>query len=93
MPTIHPLAKCGFNTRAVPPLIVCEDGPGTTLLRGITAKGEIFPIASSVDLVNDVTGPTFSPDGSILFLNIMGEDPPNQPAMSFAVWGPWRKYA
>ena len=55
-------------------------------------RGEIFPIAYSVDLVNDVTGPTFSPDGSILFLNIMGEDPPNQPAMSFAVWGPWRRY-
>lgn len=74
-------------------LVVCEDGPGTTLLRGITAKDEIFPIANAVDGKNDVTGPKFSPNGDILFVNIMGEDPPNQPAMSFSVWGPWRRYA
>jgi secreted PhoX family phosphatase len=73
-------------------LVVCEDGPGTTLLRGITPRGEIFPIAYSVDRVNDVTGPTFSPDGRILFFNLMGEDPPYEPGMSFAVWGPWSRW-
>ncbi|MGW5362571.1 alkaline phosphatase PhoX [Actinopolymorpha pittospori] len=73
-------------------LVIAEDGPGTVLLRGITPRGEIFPIAHAVDMVNDVTGPTFSPDGKVLFFNLMGEDPPYEPGMSFAVWGPWPKY-
>jgi hypothetical protein len=72
-------------------LVVCEDGPGTTLLRGLTARGEIFPIAHAVDRVNDVTGPAFSPDGRTLFFNLMGEDPPYEPGMSFVVWGPWHR--
>ena len=70
-------------------LVVCEDGIGTTVLRGITSRGEIFPIAYAVDTRNDVTGPNLSPDGRVLFFNIMGEDPPNEPGMTFAVWGPW----
>lgn len=70
-------------------LLVAEDGPGVALLRGIAPSGETFPIARAVDSRNDPSGPTFSPDGKVLFFNIMGEDPPNEPAMSFAVWGPW----
>jgi secreted PhoX family phosphatase len=72
-------------------LVVCEDGIGTTILRGITSRGELFPIAFAVDTRNDITGPNVSPDGSVLFFNIMGEDPPNEPAMTFAVWGPWHR--
>jgi hypothetical protein len=71
--------------------IDCEDGIGTTILRGITTRGELFPIASAVDTRNDITGPNFSPDGRVLFFNVMGEDPPNEPGMTFAVWGPWHR--
>lgn len=70
-------------------LVVAEDGPGVALLRGIDAAGRSFPIAYSMDERNDPSGPTFSPDGRILFFNLMGEDPPYEPGMSFAVWGPW----
>jgi Bacterial protein of unknown function (DUF839) len=38
-------------------LIVCGDGIGTTVLRGITTSGELFTIAYAVDTRNDVTGP------------------------------------
>lgn len=73
-------------------LVIADDGVGTSLLRGITARGEVFPIAYAVDKVNDPTGPVFSPDGRTLFINLMGEDPPLDSGMSFAVWGRWSRY-
>jgi uncharacterized protein len=70
-------------------IVMAEDGIGTTVLRGITTDGALFPIAYAVDTRNDISGPHVAADGRVLFVNIMGEDPPNEPGMTFAIWGPW----
>ncbi len=70
-------------------MLIADDGIGTSTLNAFTPSGDRYTIAEAMDGVNDPTGPTFSPDGTTLFFNLMGEDPPLEPAMSFAVWGPW----
>jgi secreted PhoX family phosphatase len=70
-------------------LIIADDGIGTSLLRRLGRDGDPEPIVAAADGRNDPTGPTFSPDGRTLFFNLMGEDAPLDPAMTFAVWGPW----
>lgn len=70
-------------------LVLCEDGGGDNFLRGLTRGGQIFDfalnrIAGQED--DEFAGSTFSPDGETLFVNIQSSN-----AMSFAIWGPWRR--
>jgi len=69
--------------------VLCEDGGGDNFLRGLTRGGQIFDfalnrIAGQED--DEFAGSTFSPDGETLFVNIQSSN-----AMSFAIWGPWRR--
>ena len=74
-------------------LIICEDlvdpfkKKQLPHLRGVTPAGEIFTLARNPDARNkdEFCGSTFSPDGSILFVNIQTLD------HTFAIRGPWRK--
>ena len=53
-------------------LIVCEDGAGMQLLRGISPSGEIFDFAKNIYNNIEFAGPVFSPDGQTLFVNLFG---------------------
>jgi hypothetical protein len=47
-------------------LIICEDGAGMQLLRGISPSGEIFDFAKNIHNNIEFAGPVFSPDGRTL---------------------------
>lgn len=64
-------------------LVLCEDsGQDPQYLRGVTSSGALFPLAANRR--SEFAGATFSPDGSVLFVNIQS------PGISFAIEGPWR---
>ena len=73
-------------------LIICEDlidpfkRQQFQHLRGVTPEGKIFTLARNPDGAKkyEFCGSTFSPDGSILFVNIQTLD------HTFAIKGPWR---
>ncbi|MEK6467471.1 MULTISPECIES: alkaline phosphatase PhoX [Pseudonocardia] len=64
-------------------LIVSTDGDGDNHLAGVTDDGTAYPIARS-QMGSEFTGPTFSPDGTVLFAGIQ------QPGVLFAITGPWQ---
>jgi hypothetical protein len=79
---------------------VCEDGPGTDLLRLVTPEGQIFPfarvaiapegprqrgLAGTADTAGETAGSP--PDGRVMFFNIQ------PPSMTLAIWGPFRQGA
>ena len=66
-------------------LVVCEDQYTPTVanhLRGITQRGEAYPIALS-RVQTELAGACFSPDGRVLFVNLY------KPAKTLAITGPW----
>lgn len=78
-------------------LVLCEDGHGVPeRMHGMTPDGRIFPLAANNIVLNgerhglhgdyrgkEWCGPTFSPDGRWLFVNIQ------TPGITFAITGPW----
>jgi secreted PhoX family phosphatase len=66
-------------------LTICEDGGGRDCLRGVTRDGQMFTIARNRSSGSEFAGPTFSPDGRWLFVNIQ------YPGATFAITGPWGK--
>ena len=77
-------------------LIVAEDGPSEQYIRGVTPEGRIYTIARNALAVptgegdevsySEFCGPCFSPDGSVLFLNVQ-----SSPSRTFAIRGPWQQ--
>ncbi|MEQ3552877.1 alkaline phosphatase PhoX [Pseudonocardia nematodicida] len=65
-------------------LIVATDGDDDNHLAGVTAAGYAYPIARS-QMGSEFTGPTFSPDGTVLSAGIQ------QPGILFAITGPWQR--
>ena len=51
-------------------------------MHGVT-PGRLFAIARNRSSHSEFTGPTFSPDGRWLFVNIQ------RPAATYAITGPW----
>jgi secreted PhoX family phosphatase len=76
-------------------LVLCEDGGGTQFLRGLTRDGQIFEFARNTLNNTEFAGACFSPDGSTLFVNIMGSttDAGTHRAATLAIRGPWEKGA
>ena len=84
------LEKCD-NITVAPwgDLIVVEDGDAEQYIRGVTPEGRVYTIGRNASPdrsgeYSEITGPCFSPDGSILFFNVQ-----NGPGRTFAVRGPW----
>ena len=75
-------------------LVICEDGNGDNLLRGLSRGGQINDIAlnrlvSKTGVTrhgDEFAGASFSPDGHTLFVNIQASR-----GMTFAIWGPWER--
>jgi hypothetical protein len=66
-------------------LLVCEDGPGPDRLQGVDSDGRIFEFARNRFSDGEFAGPTFSPDGKVLFVNVQ------RPSFTFAITGPWHR--
>lgn len=64
-------------------LLLCEDGHGPDRIQALDQDGRIFEFARNRFSEGEFAGPTFSPDGKILFVNIQ------RPGISFAIAGPW----
>ncbi|MEO1038065.1 MAG: alkaline phosphatase PhoX [Pseudomonadota bacterium] len=86
------LEKCD-NITVAPwgDLIVVEDGDAEQYIRGVTPDGRVYTIGRNAASDEDgekseITGPCFSPDGSILFFNVQ-----KAPGRTFAVRGPWAR--
>jgi uncharacterized protein len=62
-----------------------EDGSGQDRLMGITPEGKVYPFAANRQSGSELAGPTFSPDGNTLFVNIQS------PGQTFAIWGPFQR--
>jgi len=71
-------------------LILAEDGVGASHVLSSVPGGPTYAIARTQLQVDgeysEFTGPTFSPDGSILFVNLQS------PGITFAISGPWADY-
>jgi secreted PhoX family phosphatase len=79
-------------------LVICEDGDGVQLIRGLTTRGQIFDLVSTDSPGNDSTdfaGACFSPDGRILFFNQQGgtRKPYTTFGATYALWGSWHEGA
>ncbi len=68
-------------------LVVCEDNYSSDIrnhLKGVTPDGEVYVIGRNVFAGNsEFAGAVFSPDGEVLFVNIM------YPGITLAIRGPW----
>ena len=71
--------------------MICEDGAGEQYVRGLTPGGELFNVAKNVLNNTEFAGACFSPDGRILFVNIMGSTIDAGPVQgrTLAIRGPW----
>lgn len=69
-------------------LVLCEDGSGKDLLRGVTTSGKIFDFAKlNSPNTSELAGATYSADGKVLFFNVQ------RPGITYAVTGPWGRGA
>lgn len=65
-------------------LILCEDHPQSFIV-GITPQGGYYKLAENVGFPSEMTGGVFSPSGDTFFVNIQN------PGITLAIQGPWRK--
>lgn len=81
------LLRHGDNLALMPngDLLVCEDSPRNQRLIGVTKEGYYYVIAQNARSASEFTGATFSPDGSVLFINLQQQNG------TLAVMGPWHK--
>lgn len=68
-------------------VFLCEDGDGTDYVVGVNPRGELYQFARNPFNDSEFCGVCFSPDGQTMFLNIQN------PGITFAIWGAWRKGA
>jgi hypothetical protein len=66
--------------------VLAEDGAGASHVLSATPYGPTQAIARNMLNDSEFTGPTFSEDGRVLFVNIQ------TPGLTLAITGPWEKY-
>jgi len=64
-------------------LLLCEDTSGHCGLIGIRPDGSQYTLADNTHSPSELAGACFSPDGSILFVNVQ------HPGVTLAITGPW----
>ncbi|MEP9384510.1 alkaline phosphatase PhoX [Nocardioides cheoyonin] len=67
-------------------LVLAEDGEGASHVLSSFPNGPTYAIARNMYNNSEFTGPTFSEDGKVLFVNIQ------TPGFTLAITGPWEKY-
>jgi secreted PhoX family phosphatase len=75
-------------------IVLCEDNTAP-FLRGLTKTGAIFDLAKNTFNATEFAGACFSPDGRVLFVNIMGStvDAGAAQSRTLAIRGPWEQGA
>lgn len=68
-------------------LLVCEDNHRRPCLRIVTRDGRVLPFAQNTGSRSEFAGACFSPDGSMLFVNLQ------ENGLTLAITGPWSKLA
>jgi len=68
-------------------LVVCEDTAEHCGLVGVRGDGSQYPIADNAYNTAELAGICFSPDGSVMFVNVQ------QVGVTLAITGPWRRTA
>ena len=74
-----------------------EDGAGEQFVRGVTRNGAIYDFAKTAANETEFAGGCFDRHGQIFFVNQQGDrgnlpgGPPNGNAVTYAIWGPWKK--
>ncbi|MFQ5983281.1 MAG: alkaline phosphatase PhoX, partial [Woeseiaceae bacterium] len=66
-------------------LIICEDTANHCGLVGIRPDGQQYPLADNAYTNSELAGVCFSPDGSVMFVNIQVR------GLTLAITGPWSK--
>lgn len=64
-------------------LFMCEDGDGDNFIRVLTEQGEVRPFARNQGSDSELAGACFSPDGTVLFVNIQRD------GLTLAITGPF----
>ena len=64
-------------------LVICEDTSGNCGIIGVKPDGTQYEIANNAHSESELAGVCFSPDGTIMFVNIQ------YPGMTIAITGPW----
>jgi secreted PhoX family phosphatase len=78
-------------------ILLQEDGAGEQFMRGVTRNGAIYDFAKTAANETEFCGGCFDPHGQILFVNQQGDrgnlpaGPANGGAVTYAIWGPWKK--
>ncbi len=67
-------------------LVLAEDGNASSHVLSATPGGPAYAIARNQLNESEFTGPAFSADGKVLFVNIQ------TPGITLAITGPWRDY-
>ncbi|ADB32946.1 protein of unknown function DUF839 [Kribbella flavida DSM 17836] len=67
-------------------LVLAEDGNASSHVLSSTPGGPTYAIARNMLNDSEFTGPAFSANGDVLFVNIQS------PGITFAITGPWRDY-
>lgn len=65
-------------------LVICEDTLDHCGLVGITPDGRQYPVADNAYTISELAGICFSPDGSVMFVNIQHD------GLTLAITGPWQ---
>jgi len=75
-------------------IVICEDNEAP-FVRGLTKDGAIFDLAKNLVNPTEFAGACFSPDGRVLFVNIMGSTVDAGPHVGYtlAIRGPWEQGA
>jgi hypothetical protein len=68
-------------------LVVCEDGPESDRLLGVTAEGRVYELGRNAHSAGELAGCTFAPDGTTLFVNSQ------EAGITLAITGPWERAA
>ncbi|HLV68156.1 MAG TPA: alkaline phosphatase PhoX [Polyangiaceae bacterium] len=68
-------------------LYLAEDGAGEQYVRVITTKGKLLDLARNARSSGELAGVCFSPDGTLLFVNLYNE------GITVAIRGPFRELA
>ena len=77
-------------------ILLQEDGSGEQFIRGVTRNGQIYDFAKTGANETEFAGGCFDPHGQILFVNQQGDrgnlpdGPPDNGAVTYAIWGPWK---
>lgn len=76
-------------------IVICEDGTGEQHIRGLTRGGAIFDFARNLLNNDEFAGACYSPNGQVLFVNIMGStlDGGATKGVTLAIRGPWERGA